>query len=418
MKNKKFTFIIFSVLLPMFSSGWVLAAERHKSLDVFNDTVQKFTPTISSTYIASNDNEKSVEAKTFGKVLNINYELKSTVEDNFWYGGDKAYKSENKAANPPAGLSGSWYNPNQSGHGVMLDILPDNRMWLAWFTYDFEGNPIFLTANGIWDASTNSAYFDMIYTSGMTFGEFNSNDIEQELWGGLMFEFNNCESATIYFASPYIDDYTGWPYGSGSFPVSRLTTIKDLTCSLNGGGGGQGNKETYLRVQNKLLNDVTLSINGNVIGVSSAGQTQGSTVTYSGNKLTVNWRLNRTRIGGNGSEIGDYIEGNFVVNNPGSITDLVVNNRFSDGSGFFVPVISNSTGSSLLVGVNMGLQSENRCNCTVGPYKQNVSVGYYKLFSNSNVRVYTNGSYSGSYTYWNNLVPYVQSDSGRLNLSY
>ncbi len=53
------------------------------------------------------------------------------------------------------------------------------------------------------------------------------------------------------------------------------------------------------------------------------------------------------------------------------------------------------------MGVNMGLTAQNLCFCTVGAFQGNIAIGYYRLYSNSNVRAYRNGSnYTGPYVYW------------------
>ena len=53
-------------------------------------------------------------------------------------------RAQHVPVNPPsirADLSGSWYNPAQSGHGLMVEILDNQRVVLAWYTYDASGNP-------------------------------------------------------------------------------------------------------------------------------------------------------------------------------------------------------------------------------------------------------------------------------------
>src|SRR5690606_28561496 len=83
----------------------------------------------------------------------------------------------------------------------------------------------------------------------------------------------------------------------------------------------------------------------------------------------------------------------------------------------FRPTIVNSTATTLLMGVNEGLQSQNRCNCTVAAGSSGTSIGYYRLFSNSNVRAYNNGSgYTGGYIYWENFASSVDGSTGDVTL--
>ena len=38
------------------------------------------------------------------------------------------------------GFTGSWYDPAQVGHGLFVEVLPDNRFLAAWFTFDPAGD--------------------------------------------------------------------------------------------------------------------------------------------------------------------------------------------------------------------------------------------------------------------------------------
>ena len=35
-----------------------------------------------------------------------------------------------------AGFTGAWYDPNQSGHGLFIEVLPENRLLAYWFAFD------------------------------------------------------------------------------------------------------------------------------------------------------------------------------------------------------------------------------------------------------------------------------------------
>src|SRR5690242_3806954 len=35
--------------------------------------------------------------------------------------------------------TGAWFDPAQSGHGLFIEILPDNNIQAAWFTFNPEG---------------------------------------------------------------------------------------------------------------------------------------------------------------------------------------------------------------------------------------------------------------------------------------
>ena len=68
---------------------------------------------------------------------------------------------------------------------------------------------------------------------------------------------------------------------------------------------------------------------------------------------------------------------------------------------YFYPIIDNNTSTGLLMGVNMGLPSENKCNCVVNAGNE-TAIGYYKLFGNTNVQAFQDDSnYTGSFIFWN-----------------
>lgn len=119
-------------------------------------------------------------------------------------------------------LSGSWYNANQDGHGLSVEILPDSRALIYWYVYHPDGTPTFLIAIGTYSGNRINA--DAYYNSGMKFGEFDPDDRTQVPWGTLMLTYNSCTSATLQYSSSM--DHNGVPYGSGTIPMTRLASIE------------------------------------------------------------------------------------------------------------------------------------------------------------------------------------------------
>jgi uncharacterized protein YjdB len=169
-------------------------------------------------------------------------------------------------------------------------------------------------------------------------------------------------------------------------------------------------------VTNSLHNDVNITINGIVVGSVPPRSTRQTQIQWTAS-VAMSWSLVRTTTT-NGIPVGDVIGGNFEpVSNPGQrinyTIDAIVGQSF-----IFRPIIVNQTGTTLLMGVNEGLQSQNRCNCTVAPGSSGTVIGYYRLFSNSNVRAYRDGSgYTGGYIYWSNFASSVDPSSGDIRLN-
>jgi sugar lactone lactonase YvrE len=182
-------------------------------------------------------------------------------------------------------------------------------------------------------------------------------------------------------------------------------------------------QEVTISVTNHLIYSVSIVGNGSVLGSVSAGQTMTSSLG-SLSSLELSWELDRPTV--EGRPIGEEMGGDFnTINNPSGTIPFTIDNVIGDVT-YFAPFISNNSSDGLLMGVDMGLQSENRCDCVVGASAQGIGLGYYRLFSNSNVRGYQTGSdYTGPYLFWGhdavvnpegNLTPLVESESGATRL--
>lgn len=173
---------------------------------------------------------------------------------------------------------------------------------------------------------------------------------------------------------------------------------------------------TTIVVTNRLVEDVQVSANGVVLGTVSAGLTQQSTVYVT--SLVLTYDLIRPRTS-SGVPVGEAMSGIYqTIDNPSGPINFIVNNQLGTQY-YFAPAITNNSAYPLLMAVNWGLVDENRCNCTVPAYASNVKLGYYKLYSNTEVRGYSsaNGYGVGSYVYWNGFQGSVASGSGSVSLT-
>jgi hypothetical protein len=123
--------------------------------------------------------------------------------------------------------SGSWYNPEQSGHGFSLEysILNDGTPWVAafWYIYDTEGNPFFLVGSGE-PGEENSVTLEFEAPYGMRFGEFIPEQTVREDGGTGVFTFVNEESGVFdYQPSVWIANTYG--LSAITTPVSKLLGV-------------------------------------------------------------------------------------------------------------------------------------------------------------------------------------------------
>ena len=120
--------------------------------------------------------------------------------------------------------SGSWYNLDQNGHGLMVEVIgpPGARQMLAtWFTY-LNGRQRFLY--GVGPVSGDTATMEMYTTSGGRFPNFDPNQIVSLPWGSLRFVAINGSAARLEWTTA-IEGFS-----SGILNINRLTTLIDHGC--------------------------------------------------------------------------------------------------------------------------------------------------------------------------------------------
>ena len=84
--------------------------------------------------------------------------------------------------------SGSWYNVDQDGHGLAVEILPGNIGLIYWYVYDNEGNQMWLVGAGPYDGHSIQADMNVSY-GGMFPPDFVSSDVVSEFWGTVNLSF-------------------------------------------------------------------------------------------------------------------------------------------------------------------------------------------------------------------------------------
>jgi hypothetical protein len=126
--------------------------------------------------------------------------------------------------------SGSYYNQDQSGHGVTLEVIGENAETIVatWLTYK-DGEQFWLVATGKIDG--NSASLPAIYSSGTEFPpNFDSSNLQTNQWGTLL--VTRVDDDNIEFG--WIPNATHQAFGSGSLDMSKITRIQNLTgCETN-----------------------------------------------------------------------------------------------------------------------------------------------------------------------------------------
>jgi len=152
-------------------------------------------------------------------------ELAKFAED--FHDSSKLY--ENVGLTP--GLTGTWWDSSRAGEGWVLEfgwVGSNLNLFAAFYTYDSEGNQIWLTAqntaiNGL--AVTVNIYI----TSGAKWGsDFNSADVALVQWGTGTFTFPTCESATFHMVPSA--DMIAMGYTEQTFNLTRDLFTSGIQC--------------------------------------------------------------------------------------------------------------------------------------------------------------------------------------------
>lgn len=140
----------------------------------------------------------------------------------------------------------------------------------------------------------------------------------------------------------------------------------------------------HIAIQNKLVLPIRIFINGDFEGVIYPDTEKLFVmVDFSSN---VEWNVVKQK-NSDGIPIGDDMGG--IWKDVQADEVLVVDN-YIDGSFYFYPILTNNTDEDCVVSINDDTSFEDEAG-TVNARKANVGLGYFLLFSDSNVTLYCNG---------------------------
>ena len=124
-----------------------------------------------------------------------------------------------------SGSSALWYNSNESGHGINVYMLPDNRIVVIWYVYDNNRKPVWLLGTGSHDGS--KATLDVVTGAGAIFPpNFNPDDVVFENWGSFELEFSDCNNGIFKWLPASANGFN-----AGEMSVVRLTNTLGLSCT-------------------------------------------------------------------------------------------------------------------------------------------------------------------------------------------
>ena len=100
------------------------------------------------------------------------------------------------------GMSGTYYDPQRSGEGVLADFgkIGDTPIvFFTWYTYE-DGQQRWLVGSAPFGSADTVTRVDLISTSGAQFGEaFRSSDVLNQPWGTVSQRFIGCDTLEITY---------------------------------------------------------------------------------------------------------------------------------------------------------------------------------------------------------------------------
>lgn len=119
-------------------------------------------------------------------------------------------------------ISGSWYDPDQNGHGFLLEYVDGDQLVFYWFTFTPEGDREWIF--GVLEVEGTVASGEAFRQLGGRFPpDFDPAAITTEPWGSIRFEFTDCSRGSVSWEASS-------PFSDGSLSLTRLTEISALAC--------------------------------------------------------------------------------------------------------------------------------------------------------------------------------------------
>lgn len=120
--------------------------------------------------------------------------------------------------------SGSWYNRDQDGHGLNIEVIDEERSIAYWYTYSFIGSPMWFLFDGV--NVDNRIEATVYFFDNMFWGQFDPAGLGRQEVGTAIIEFSDCDHARLIYSLGY--------YGDGEIPMERLTQIAGMKCNQVG----------------------------------------------------------------------------------------------------------------------------------------------------------------------------------------
>ena len=118
-----------------------------------------------------------------------------------------------------SGISGTWYNPQRSGEGFMIDVAKDGVVGVSFYTYDTMGEQMWIVGAGT--VTGDVFVIDFEVTDGGIYGSaFDPLLVNRYPWGTGIFTFSSCYGGKAEITPNA--NYSG-VFETQTIDISRLT---------------------------------------------------------------------------------------------------------------------------------------------------------------------------------------------------
>jgi plastocyanin len=122
------------------------------------------------------------------------------------------------------GTTGAWFDPAQSGHGLVIEVLPGQRLYASWFAFNPGGTEqAWFSGVGTYAGGGAEISLMQIPSGGRWIPGFDPSLVVRKPWGQLIFTFQDCDHGRVSFNA-----VAG--YGAGTMELTRLTRPAGLNC--------------------------------------------------------------------------------------------------------------------------------------------------------------------------------------------
>lgn len=121
------------------------------------------------------------------------------------------------------GSSGHWFNPEQDGHGIHIEVNPGGRALVVWYAYDDDGRARWIFGSGRVQGNVIEAEMSSLQ-GGRPPAAWDHASVAASDWGSVRIQVLECDRGSFAWRS---DEPA---FGEGEMPIARLSAVDGTRC--------------------------------------------------------------------------------------------------------------------------------------------------------------------------------------------